>query len=189
MVAGVLLAVGSLLHPDEAAAGFMPDAVWMYVHLGMGAGLALAAFGLSAYAASVDASMNLIGRCSLIILSIGTGLASGLILFVEEFMMPTFAESVAFAPLLDPAGPLFGGIFGMSFMVLFAVLSIAAVASGFYIAQHMSSQQYIGYLFFALPLAAFTPPLPHIVGTIGGIVFGAALFLLGKQMKDAPASL
>jgi len=31
-------------------------------------------------------------------------------------------------------------------------------------------------------LAAFTPPLPQIVGTVGGVVFGIGALLLGRYI-------
>lgn len=184
IIAGVMFAVGVALHPDETAAGFVPDTTWQYLHAMLGISLILLSMGFSALAAKTESRDSWLMTASFIVFAMTSALASGLLLFVEGFVLPAAVTDPAYLPFIAEDGPLFGGALGAGFMLLLAVWSLAGIASGIFIARIARKHSYTGYLFFAAPLAAFSPPLPHLVMLAGGIVLGAGAILLGLNLKE-----
>lgn len=184
IIAGVIIAVGVALHPDDMAADFVPDTNWQYLHTVLGFALALLSLGFSALAARTESRGSLLLTGSFIVFSVASGLVSGLIFFVEGFVIPAAAAESSYLPLIAEDGPLFGGAMGLVFMLLMAVWSIAAIVSGIFISRIAKKHSYTGYLFFSVPLVAFSPPFPHIVLLVGGVIFGAAVFLLGLHFRE-----
>jgi len=184
IVAGAIFTIAVVFHADETAADFVPDATWQYVHVALGIALVLLSLGFSALAARTRSRDSLPMTASFIVFSLASGLASGLIFFVEGFVVPVAAADPALLPLLAEDGPLFGGAMGIVIVLHMAIWSLAAIASGIFIAKNSSKHGYAGYLMFGLPLAAFSPPLPHILLLVGGVAFGAAIFLLGLHFEQ-----
>ena len=184
IIAGIVIAVGVAFHPDDLAADFVPGTGWAFLHVALGLALALLSLGFSALAAGTESADSPMMTASFIVFSVASGLAAGLILFVEGFVLPVAATDSSYLPLIAADGPLFGGAMGLAFMLLMVVWSLAAIASGIFIARVAKKHRFTGYLFFAVPLVAFSPPLPHLALLAGGIVFGAAVFLLGLNLRQ-----
>jgi len=184
ILAGVIIAVGVALHPDDMAADFVPDTNWQYLHVALGIALILLSLGFAALAARTESRGSPLMTGSFIVFSLVTGLVSGLIFFVEGFVLPVAATDPVYQPLIAEDGPLFGGAMGIVFLLLMVVWSVSAIASGIFIARLAKKHNYTGYLFFAVPLIAFSPPFPHLVLLVGGIVFGAAVFMLGLNFRE-----
>jgi len=183
IIAGIVIAIGVVLHPDDLAADFVPDMNWQVLHVALGLALAILSLGLCALAARTESRNSLAMTAAFMVFAVATALAAGLIFFIEGFVLPVAATSEAYLPLIAEDGPLFGGAMGIAVLLLMAVWSVAAIASGIFVAQ-IARRKYTGYLFFGLPLAAFSPPLPHSILLVGGITFGAAVFLLGLDFGE-----
>ena len=147
IVAGIMFAVGVVLHPDETAAGFMPDTTWQYLHVALGISLILLSLGFSALAGKTESRGSLLMTTSFVVFAMTSALASGLLFFVEGFVLPAAVTDPAYLPLIAEDGPLFGGGLGTVFMLLLAVWSLAAIASGIFIARIAQERSYMGYLF------------------------------------------
>lgn len=184
IIAGLIIAVGVALHPDDMAADFVPDTNWQYLHVALGIALILLSLGFAALAARTESHGSPLMTGSFIVFSVISGLVSGLIFFIEGFVVPVAATDPAYLPLIAEDGPLFGGAMGIVFLLLMAVWSVTAIASGIFIMRIAKKHNYLGYLLFAVPLIAFSPPFPHSVLLVGGIVFGAAVFLLGLNFRE-----
>jgi hypothetical protein len=181
-VAGIILGVALLLHPDEAAAGFVPGTYWTVIHVALGIGFMFLSLGLVALVLKFEVKIGVVPSAFVLLLSALSGLLAGLMLFLEGFVMPSLANSARLAAALDPSGPLMSGGFWMAVVAAMVAYSFSAVIVGIALIKLIRGQWYIGVCFLGIPFAAFTPPLPHIVGTVGGIVFGFSCVMLGRYI-------
>jgi hypothetical protein len=109
---------------------------------------------------------------------------SGTVLFVavlgiEAFVFPALASSAAGQTLLDPAGPLFGGPLNVFLLLTSGIFSLGCLLFCVAILRSGSDGRWMGLLLLGGILLAFWPPLPDLVGIIGGVSLGLGFIWFG----------
>jgi hypothetical protein len=116
LLAGAILEVSTLLHPNEVAD---PEAVlseaWVIVHTVYIPGFVLALFGLAGLYARLAERGGRLGLAGFVLSFIGGALFL-VVVVTEAAIVPAIAASDAGPTLLDLAGPLFGGELGLIFL-------------------------------------------------------------------------
>jgi hypothetical protein len=182
LLAGVLIAVPVLFHPNDVA---HPETVlsttWVIVHSLFAAGTVLALLGLPGlYARQAEAAGKL-GLVGFVLTFVGSALfAAALVL--EAFVVPPIATE---APkLLDPSGPLFGGPLGICLLFAGTTFALGAILLGFATVRAGVLPRFsaVPFLMVGAPLLAFWPPLPYLVGVTGGVLVGIGFGWLGYAL-------
>jgi hypothetical protein len=179
LLAGAILGVSTLLHPNEVAD---PEAVlsgaWVIVHTAYVPGFVLALFGLAGLYARLAERGGKLGLAGFVLSFIGSALFL-VVVVTEAAIVPAVAASDAGPTLLDPTGPLFGGELGLIFLVGQITFALGFVLTGIATARAGVLPRSAGLLLFGAPLVAFWPPLPQLVGVAGGVLFGFGFVWLG----------
>jgi hypothetical protein len=179
LLAGLLIAIPMLFHPSDADPQAVLNSAWVPVHSLLLAGALVTLFGLiGLYGAQAEA-VGTLGLIGFILTFVGIALVVA-VLILEAFVIPVIAANTAGQALLDPAGPLFGGTLGLIFLVMGVSQALGFILLGFATARAAVLPRWAGVLLLlGGPLLAFTPPLPQLVGTIGGVLMGASFVWLG----------
>jgi uncharacterized membrane protein (UPF0136 family) len=180
MLAGALVAIPTLLHPDEIAnPSVMMDASWVPVHTAFIAGLVLMLFGLiGLYRRQLEKS-GLLGHIGFGLTFAGAALTIAIIT-IDAYVIPVVAASAVGSNLLDPNGPLFGGPLGLEFLLAGVATALGTVALGIDIIRAGVLPRAAGVLLLiGGPIMGFAGLVPHIVFLIGGVLMGASLIWLG----------
>lgn len=186
--AGILVAVGSLMHPDESVEGAMATPSWSTAHVILVLSLLLLFFGLT----------GLYGRLA------GTGISSlaGYVLAVTSSMLflgITFVEAwiapavVASGPegaaLMAMGGPIMSGQLGMVLMAAALAYSLGWLLLGLAVWKEGSLPKWAGLLMIGGGLLMpHSPPLPLIIFQVGAVLIGAAAIWLGWTMWSSGES-
>jgi hypothetical protein len=183
LLAGILLAIPIVLHPDETAD---PTAVltssWLVIHTIFIIGDVLSIFGLIGLYTRQSQEIGSIGLIGFILAIIGSALFVG-VLMIDSYVIPVLAAEITTQPLLDEAGPLFGGPLGLVFLAAGITFALGTLLTGFTTLRAAVLPRWAGLLLLiGGPLLAFTPPLPHLVGTIGGVLLGLSYIWLGYAL-------
>jgi hypothetical protein len=102
---------------------------------------------------------------------------------IDSYVVPVLAADIKTQPLLDEAGPLFGGPLGLVFMAAGLTFALGAILTGVATLRTTVLPRWAGLLLLVGgPLLAFTPPLPHLAGVIGGVLLGASYVWLGYSV-------
>lgn len=188
IIGGVLLAVPMLFHPDMTTTGYALTAAWVPVHVLLGISTLAGMAGLIVFYGAVNPKTTLFGHVAFWFAIIGTALLSGLMFFVETAIIPVLAGSPAYEPLLGISGPLMTGAFGVSLTLAMAIAAIGFILVGGYLIVAKIISPVNGALFIiGAPIALFSPPLPHVLGIIGGVLTGCALVWLGVSIQKGRA--
>ena len=187
IIAGILIAVPMLFHPDDSQPGFSLHAAWVPVHVLMSIGSIAAFAGLLGLYGVLRGRMTAFGSWAFGLALLGTALFTGLLFFVEITLFPVLGRDPAYGALLSDTGPLMGGPFGIAVLLSFGVVSLGYVFLAIYLAATRTISIVNALLFIGVPLAAFAPPLPYAVEIIGGVLFGAALTWLGISVRSGLA--
>ena len=187
LLAGVLIAIPILLHPDETAD---PMAVlgssWLIIHTIFIIGDILSLFGLVGLYTRQAQATGRLGLIGFILALIGSALFVG-VLTIDSYVIPVLAANPATQPLLDEAGPLFGGPLGLIFMSAGVTFALGTLLTGITLLRGGVLPRWAGLLLLiGGPLLAFSPPLPHLVGTVGGVLLGASYIWLGYALRFNP---
>jgi hypothetical protein len=179
LLAGAILGVSTLLHPNEVAD---PEAVlssaWVIVHTAYVPGFVLVLFGLTGLYARLAERGGRLGLAGFVLSFIGGALFL-VVVVTEAAIVPAIAASDAGPTLLDPAGPLFGGELGLIFLAGQVAFSVGVILFGISIVRADVLPRPAGLLLLGAPLAAFWPPLPQLVGVAGGVQLGLGYAWLG----------
>jgi hypothetical protein len=189
LLGGVLLGLGVVLHPDEANPAAVLAATWGPVHIIMLLAALLSLFGLLSAYARLAARAGATGLVGFALLIAGTMLLAP-ILVIEALVVPALAADAAGAALLSDTGPLFGGALGLYFMLMALVFALGCLIGAIAIVRSGALPRLAGVLLVGGALLAFNPPLPHLAGTIGGLLLSLGYIWLGYMLfagRAAPA--
>lgn len=182
LLAGVLIAVPVVLHPDETAD---PSALltnsWLIIHSIFIVGNVLSILGLMGLYARHAQALGRIGLMGFILITMGSALFVG-VLMIDSYVVPALAADIKTRPLLDEAGLLFGGPLGLVFMISGLIFSLGAILTGLTIMRTSVMPRWAGLFLLGGPLLAFTPPLPHLAGVVGGALMGISFVGLGYAL-------
>ncbi len=188
IIGGVLLAVPMLFHPDMGRPGYALVSAWVPVHVLLGISYLAGLAGLIVFYGAVSPKATVFGHVAFWFAIIGTALLSGLMFFVESAIVPFLAGNPAYEPLLAMTGPLMAGAFGACAMISMAIVSVGFILVGAYLIWAKIISPANGVLFIiGTPITAFSPPLPHVWGIIGGVLLGCALVWLGVSIRRGRA--
>jgi uncharacterized YccA/Bax inhibitor family protein len=175
-IGGILMGIGLLIHPNEAAD---PSAVitgrWSLAHGLLFVGAIPALLGLvSVY----ERLKGLLGFTAYL-LTFG-GIASFIFAFaLETFVVPVMAADPNAGMLLDPAGPLLGGPLGAFLLVISLAFTLGAVLLGIAILRSSDLPRWSGILWIVAAPVSLVPPLPFLVLLISGAALGLAFAVTG----------
>jgi hypothetical protein len=190
LIGGILLGVGLLIHPDEAAdPGAVLSARWALAHGLLLIGAVPILLGLGRLYQRASGGLAFIGY----LLTFG-GIALFVFFFaLEAFVVPVIAADPNAQDLLDPAGPLLGGPLGLFLLVTGLIFTLGAILFGIAILRSATLPRWSGVLFIIGSAVAFVPPLPYAVLLISGLALGAAFIVTGfaiwsdRMMMTKPA--
>lgn len=185
LAAGLLLAAEIVLHPDEANPSAVLMPIWGAVHAAMTLTIVLSLFGLAAMYAHQSERAGGLGLAGFILLLAGSALFVPIAL-IEAFVVPALAAGAAGQALLDPAGPLFGGPLGLYFLLTGALFALGSLITAVATLRAEVLPRLSSVLFVGGALLAFAPPLPHLAGTIGGVLLGLGYAWCGYAIWAAP---
>ena len=184
IIAGLLIAIPMLFHPDDRLPDFALQTAWVPVHLLMGIGTIAALAGLALLYGGMQNRMTAFGRLAFGTSLLGTAFFIGLMFFVEATLFPALLNDPAGARLLGENGPLFAGPFGIAVMGSLAIISLGYILLAIYLTATRIISVLNGILFLGGPFAAFAPPLPYVAEVIGGVVLGIAITWLGFSVRN-----
>jgi hypothetical protein len=186
LLAGLLQAAGSALHPDDTAATrYFFDPRWAPAHVILAISFLILVFGLMGWYTRFAAKLGALGLSGFVLAVAGCALLVG-VTFAEAFLLPVIAASqppAALASWLDPTGPLAGAVvvsvvallgFDLGFVVLGVTAEYARVIprpSGLVLA-----------LATVLTNGEFFGPLGFAVYVGSGIVLGLMLAWWGGTL-------
>ena len=186
IIIGIVLAIAFVLHPDEVNdPNALASPLWGPVHIVFGFGFLALLVGLKAIYYSLEEKVSAIEKLGFGLAYFGSAVASGVMFFVEGIMLPVIAGNAEFAGLLSPTGPLMAGDFAFYLTALFTLISIGFILIGISIFRTKTLPQISGILLFGITLAAFSPPLDKIIGTIGGVAWSIGLIWIGYTLWKA----
>jgi hypothetical protein len=179
LVAGLLLAIPVLLHPNDADPRAPLQAVWVPIHTLFICGAVLMLFGLIGLYVSQKERAGALGFAGFILSFIGNTLIV-FVLGLEAFVIPALAADPLGQALLAPAGPLFGGPLGLALLIMAASFALGTILLGIATFRADVLPRWAGLLLLVGgPLLAFWPPLPQPVGVVGGALVGASFIWSG----------
>jgi hypothetical protein len=177
LLAGALVAIPTLFHPDTADPRAFASAAWLPVHSLLLGGVVLMLFGLVGLYRVQAESAGAAGLIGFALAFAGGALVVA-VLTVDAFVLPALAAS---APaLLDESGPLLGGPLGLVFLLAGGSFALGSILLGFATARAAVLPRWAGALLLVGgPLLALTPPLPQLVGTLGALLTGLSFAWCG----------
>jgi hypothetical protein len=188
IIGGVLLAVSMLYHPDISRPGYALMSAWVPVHVLLGISTLVGLAGLIVLYGAMSPKITVFGHVAFWFTIVGTALLTGLMLFAEAGIMPVLAGNPSYEPLLSMTGPLMTGVFGTLTMISMVIVAVGFILFGGYLLGAKIISPVNGILFIiGAPFAAFSPPLPYVVGIIGGVLFGIAFVWLGVSIRTGRA--
>lgn len=182
LIAGIIFVIAFIFHPDESKEGALLQAAWVPVHYTIAIGFLLVVLGLPAIYIRAKDKMNRFGKFALMFTKIMFILLTGAILFIETMIFPAIANS-QYADVLSETGPVLGGTFGMAAIISFGLLALSLVLLGLFLISKRIVNPIAAILLFGGVPAAFSPPLAHIYGVIGGIALGLGIAWIGGSLS------
>jgi hypothetical protein len=178
LFAGVLLAIAIPFHPSDTDPQALVRPAWVPVHTVFTIAVLLSLFGLPGLYLRVQGKSGWLGLLGFVLLFTGSAfLLAGL--FFEAFVASAIASSAAGQALLDPAGSLLGGTLSTILLLSSSIFSLGCLLFCIAILRTRTATSVGGLLFLAgIPLA-YWPPLPQLVGTIGGMLLGIGSIWFG----------
>ncbi len=184
IISGLLTAVPILFHPDLVQPGYALQGTWVPVHVLLGISALVGLAGLFVFYGAMSPKITVVGHVAFWFAIVGTVLLAGLMFFVETAIIPVLAGSPAYEQLLSMTGPLMAGALGSLVMISMVILVIGFIMFGGYLIWAKIISPFNGILFIiGAPLVAFSPPWPHILMIIGGVLFGIAIVWLGVSIR------
>ncbi len=175
VVAGILMGVALIIHPDETDPNALASPLWGPAHFLLGGGFLISLLGLiGAHARQVEKA-GVLGVVGFIIVFVCSAALVGPILVIEGIVVPGLAQSAIAEAALDPAGPMFSGLLLPLFMGTIYAFGIGALLFGIATLRAGVLPRWAAVSFIvATPLVIFTPPLPAIFLAIGGVLYGVS---------------
>jgi hypothetical protein len=185
--AGLLIALGFLLHPDISQPHAAEQAGWVPAHVVLIVSLLLTLFGMIGLFLRQIERIGWLGLGGFVLILTGVVLTT-VAITADAFIFPPIEASAAGAALTDPAGPLLNGPLGLMLVgatITFAlgaiILGIATLRAGVF------SRWPALLLIVGGPLLAADPLLPQIVVLLGAGLTSASLVWFGLTLLGRPA--
>lgn len=171
LLSGVLMVVAALISPDIGNPNSTASPLWVPSNVMFGIGALLGLFGLIViYNRVATDAVALVG---FVLAFIGTTVFVGFLLVMEAFVVPAIAATPSGKALVDPYGPLFMGPLGIVLLILGSCFALGFILIGIAIWRTKALPRWAGVLAaVGAPVIAFTPPLPGVFLTLGGVLFG-----------------
>ncbi|WP_376792494.1 hypothetical protein [Thermoflexus sp.] len=186
IVAGVILGIGLILHPDETAPDALAHPLWGPTHFAIGVGFLISLLGLIGVHARQAEKAGVLGLIGFVVSFVSSAALSGPLLLIEGIVLPGLAQSEIAEAALTPTGPVFGGLLEpillgtlYAFGIGYVLFGIATIRAG------VLPRWAAASLIAGTPLAIFTPPLPAIFLAIGGVLIGVAYLWLGYAVLSS----
>jgi hypothetical protein len=176
IVGGILMGLGVLIHPNEAAdPGTVVTGRWALAHGLLLIGAVPALLGLAGIYQHTGGALGFSGY-----LLTFSSIAFFIFAFaLEVFVVPIIAADGNAGALLDPAGPLFGGPLGLFLLVVALALALGLILSGVAILRSGNLPKWSGILLIIASPVALVPPLPYPVLLVSGLAMGLAFVIAG----------
>lgn len=188
ILAGLLTGLPILFRPDMTQSGFALRASWAPVNLLLGIGAVIGTAGLIVLYRAMSSKISAFGHLAFVLTILGSILSAGMLLFVEAAIVPVLSSDPAYTPLLAMSGPLMAGSFGVLAMLSSVILAVGFLLLGIYLISSSTVSFVNGLLFIiGAPLLAFAPPLPPVIGVVGGLILGIALVWIGISIRNGIA--
>ncbi len=181
LLAGVLLALAIPFHPSDTDPQALLRSAWVPVHTVFAIAVLLSLFGLLGLYLRLRERSGWLGLLGFALLFTGSAFILA-VLFFEAFVAPAIASSAAGQALLDPAGPLFGGTLNVVLVLVSSIFSLGCLLFCIAILRSGTAARFASLLLLAGILLAFWPPLPQLVGTIGGVLLGLGYIWFGYTL-------
>lgn len=182
VLAGVLYAVGALLHPVGETLDAVNRSNWVPSHLVYWVAVLLLHLGLVGLYAHLKETAGLLGLVAFILAFIGTSLVSSILLFVST-VLPLIASD---APTIFEQSMTFPAFVAVVFILGFG---LGWMLIGLVIMRDKHLPRWSGLLlivgvglFISSEALPFAPTLAHTLVTIGDILFGLGLVWLGYTL-------
>lgn len=187
LLAGVLVAIPTLLHPDEIAdPSVMQSASWVPVHTAFIVGVVLSIFGLIGLYLRQLEKGGWLGTIGFALTIVGS-ILTVVILTIDAYIVPIMAADAEAQALLDPNGPLFTGPLGLEFMLAALTFALGAAALGIAVIRAgILPRGAGGLLLIGGPIMGFSGLLPHPIFLVGGVLLGASFVWLGYAIWVDP---
>jgi len=178
LLSGALIAVPIVFHPSYADSQALLRPAWVPVHIALTISAILGLFGLVGLYTRLRERSGWLGLSGFVSIFTGTALFVA-VLSIEAFVFPALASSSAGQTLLDPAGPLLGGPLNVMLLLTGVIFSLGCLLFCVAILRSGISGRWVGLLLLGGILLAFWPPLPDLVGIIGGVLLGLGFIWFG----------
>jgi hypothetical protein len=178
LLSGALLAVPILFHPSEADPQALLRPIWLPVQTALTIAAILGLFGEVGLYSQLRERSGWLGLIGFVLLFSGTALFVA-VLSIEAFVLPALASSASGQTMLDPAGPLFGGPLNVFLLLTSGIFSLGCLLFCIAILRSEISGRWVGLLLLGGILLAFWPPLPDLVGIVGGVLLGLSFIWFG----------
>jgi hypothetical protein len=178
LLSGALIAVPIVFHPSYADPQALMRPAWLPVHTALTIAAILGLFGLVGLYSRLRERSGWFGLIGFVLIFTGTALFVA-VLSIESFVLPALASSASGQMLLDPAGPLFSGPLNVFLLLTSGIFSLGCLLFCVSILRSGISGRWVGLLLLGGILLAFWPPLPDLVGIIGGVLLGLGFIWFG----------
>ena len=178
LLSGALIAVPIVFHPSYADPQALTRPAWVPIHTALTIAAILSLFGLVGLYTRLRERSGWFGLIGFVLIFTGTALFVA-VLSIESFVLPALASSASGQTLLDPAGPLFSGPLNVFLLLTSGIFSLGCLLFCVAILRSGISGRWVGLLLLGGILLAFWPPLPDLVGIIGGVLLGLGFIWFG----------
>lgn len=181
ILGGILMGIGLLIHPNEAAdpSAFITGR-WSLAHGLLFLGAIPTLLGLMGVYERLKGLLAFIAY----LLMFGS-IASFVFVFVfEGFVVPIMAADPNAGMLLDPAGPLLAGPLGVFLLVVGVAFTLGAILLGVAILRSSDLPRWSGILWIVAAPVSLAPPLPYPVTLISGLALGLAFAVTGVAIRS-----
>lgn len=175
-IGGVLMGIGLLIHPNDAAD---PNVVitgrWSLAHGLLFLGAIPALLGLVSLYERLKGLLGFIAY----LLTFSSMTSFVFAFALETFVVPVMAADPNAGMLLDPSGPLLGGPLGVFLLVIGLAFTLGAIFLGTAILRSSNLPQWHGILWIVAAPVSLVPPLPYPVLLVSGLGLGLACAVTG----------
>lgn len=182
MVAGILYAMGAMLHPTGETRVAVMSSNWVPSHLVYWVSVVLLHFSLVGFYALLSKDTGWVGLVGFILAFVGTSLVSSILLFVSTVLpliateAPEIFEIASTTP--DFLVPVFIFGFGLGWMLLGG-----AIIRGTILPRWSGLLLIIGVILFVVSESgAFETSLSHLLVTVGDLLFSLGLVWVGYSI-------
>jgi hypothetical protein len=167
-----------MFHPSYADPQALLRPAWVPVHIALTIAAIFGLLGLVGLYTRLRERSGWLGLSGFVSIFAGTALFVA-VLSIEAFVLPALASSATGQTLLGPAGPLLGGPLNVMLLLTGVIFSPGCLLFCIAILHSGISGRWVGLLLLGGILLAFWPPLPDLVGIMGGVLLGLGFIWFG----------